>query len=118
MAIMLWAEARGQGAGVMYEGGQRQAAQAVRRNMWEHIRRCTHPLADDDRHSTYEGPGVSGEEQYSGGGGRGGAGSREVYNDEDVDDEVVHHEFKREERGMKLKERQRKLGGATRPPER
>ncbi|KAJ9522699.1 hypothetical protein QJQ45_019897 [Haematococcus lacustris] len=74
--------------------------------------RCTHPLADDDRHSTYEGPGVSGEEQYSGGGGRGGAGSREVYNDEDVDDEVVHHEFKREERGMKLKERQRKLGAA------
>ncbi|KAL6763556.1 hypothetical protein V8C86DRAFT_2491623 [Haematococcus lacustris] len=74
--------------------------------------RCTHPLADDDRHSTYEGPGVSGEEQYSGGGGRGVAGSREVYNDEDVDDEVVHHEFKREERGMKLKERQRKLGAA------
>ncbi|GFH22658.1 uncharacterized protein HaLaN_20155, partial [Haematococcus lacustris] len=73
---------------------------------------CTHPLADDDRRSTYEGPGVSGEEQYSGAAGRGGASSRDVFNDEDVDDEVVYHEFKREERGMKLKERQRKLGAA------
>ncbi|KAL6758996.1 hypothetical protein V8C86DRAFT_2583105 [Haematococcus lacustris] len=74
--------------------------------------RCTHPLADDDRRSTYEGPGVSGEEQYSGAAGRGGASSRDIFNDEDVDDEVVYHEFKREERGMKLKERQRKLGAA------